>query len=238
MPAESLISERYRGLPGDRDQLAAIRGRLDSEGVVELTEFLTPEAHAQLKQQILDLESKATSSSAGGNQKFALKGEHLNETLVGELAHSEYILGVVNGILEPWVASDPIRTDEIVPGINIMRGPGDVTAYHFDGTYLNMILPVVVPKITGERRGQLIAYPNIRSFKMTFWDTKVVAGLARIKALHRLFRRRREVDYQERGAYLFYGYRTLHGVESPAEAGLRAVTNLTVGPTRFLQKPS
>ena len=119
-----------------------------------------------------------------------------------------------------------------MPGINIMRGPGDVTAYHFDGTYLNMILPVVVPKITGERRGQLITYPNIRSFKRTFWDTKIVPALARIKPLHRLFRRR-EVDYQERGAYLFYGYRTLHGVESPEEAGLRAVTNMTVGARRF-----
>ena len=199
---------------------------------MELTEFLTPDGHALLKQQILDLESKATSSSAGSNQKYALKGEHLNDTVVGEIAGSEYILGVVNGILEPWVAGNPIRSDEIVPGINIMRGPGDVTAYHFDGTYLNMILPVVVPKLTGDRRGQLIAYPNIRSFKKTFWDTKVVPALARIKPLHRVFRRR-EVDYQERGAYLFYGYRTLHGVESPAEAGLRAVTNLTVGPKRF-----
>jgi len=232
VPAESFISEPYRGLADDRDQLAAIRERLDSEGVVELTEFLTPEGHALLKQQILDLESKATTSSAGSNQKYALKGEHLKDTLVGEIATSGYILGVVNGILEPWVASDPIRSDEIVPGINIMRGPGDVTAYHFDGTYLNMILPVVVPKLTGERRGQLIAYPNIRSFKKNFWDTKVVPALARVKPLHRLFRKR-EVDYQERGAYLFYGYRTLHGVESPAEAGLRAVTNLTVGPKRF-----
>ena len=232
MPAESFISEPYRGLADDREQLAAIRERLDSEGVVELTEFLTPEGHALLKQQILDLESKATTSSAGSNQKYALKGEHLKDTLVGEIATSGYILGVVNGILEPWVASDPIRSDEIVPGINIMRGPGDVTAYHFDGTYLNMILPVVVPKLTGERRGQLIAYPNIRSFKKNLWDTKVVPALARVKPLHRLFRKR-EVDYQERGAYLFYGYRTLHGVESPAEAGLRAVTNLTVGPKRF-----
>ena len=179
MPAESFISEPYRGLADDREQLAAIRERLDSEGVVELTEFLTPEGHALLKQQILDLESKATTSSAGSNQKYALKGEHLKDTLVGEIATSGYILGVVNGILEPWVASDPIRSDEIVPGINIMRGPGDVTAYHFDGTYLNMILPVVVPKLTGERRGQLIAYPNIRSFKKNFWDTKVVPALAR-----------------------------------------------------------
>jgi hypothetical protein len=232
VPAESFISEPYRGLADDREQLAAIREQLDSVGVVELIDFLTPEGHALLKQQILDLESKATTSSTGSNQKYALKGEHLKETLVGEIASSGYILGVVNGILEPWVASDPIRTDEIVPGINIMRGPGDVTAYHFDGTYLNMILPVVVPTITGERRGQLIAYPNIRSFKKNLWDTKVVPALARVKPLHRLFRRR-EVDYKERGAYLFYGYRTLHGVESPAEAGLRAVTNLTVGPRRF-----
>ena len=39
---------------------------------------------------------------------------------------------------------------------------------------------MIVPQISGERRGQLIAYPNIRSFKRTFWDTKVVPALARI----------------------------------------------------------
>ena len=60
-----------------------------------------------------------------------------------------------------------------------------------------------------------------------------MSALTRIKVVRRLFRKR-EVDYQERGAYLFYGYRTLHGVESPAEPGLRAVTNMTVGAKRFL----
>ena len=229
--AETWIAEEYRGLPGDTARLSAIRKELDDVGVVQLTGFLTPEAHALLKRQILELESAATSSSAGSNKKYALKGANLRETVVGELARSDYILGVVNGILEPWL-DDPIRSEEVVPGINIMRAPGDVTAYHFDGTYLNMILPVVVPQISGERRGQLTAYPNIRSFKKSFWDTKVVPALARVKALHRLWRKR-EVDYQERGAYLFYGYRTLHGVESPAEAGLRCVTNMTVGAARF-----
>ena len=73
MPAESFISEPYRGLADDREQLAAIREQLDSVGVVELIDFLTPEGHALLKQQILDLESKATTSSTGSNQKYALK---------------------------------------------------------------------------------------------------------------------------------------------------------------------
>lgn len=225
---EALLSEEYRGLPNDDARIAAIRSELDSVGVVELRDFLTSDAHALLKQQILDLESAATSSTADSHKKYALKGEQLRGTVVGELARSEFILRFVNSVLAP-VLDDPIRTEEVIPGINIMRGPGDVTAYHFDGTYLNIILPVIVPKISGERRGQLIAYPNIRSFKRTFWDTKVVPALARVKPLHRIWRRR-EVDYSERGAYLFYGYRTLHGVESPAEAGLRCVTNMTVGP--------
>ena len=228
---EDWIAEEYRGLPANVSQLTAIRKELDDVGIVELTDFLTPDAHALLKQQILELESAATTSSAGSNRKYALKGDQLRDTVVGELARSDYVLGVVNGILEPWV-DDPIRSEEVVPGINIMRGPGDVTAYHFDGTYLNLLLPVIVPKISGAQRGQLTAYPNIRSFKRSFRDTKVVPALARFKSLHRIWRKR-EVDYEERGAYLFYGYRTLHGVESPAEAGLRCVTNMTVGAARF-----
>ena len=224
-------------LPDDTARLSTIRETLDSDGIVELRDFLTPEAHARLKQEILELESAATRSSESHHQKYALKGDHLRETVVGKLARSEYALALVNGILQcstshkPWIEA-PIRSEEIVPGINIMRGPGDVTAYHFDGTYLNLILPVIVPQIGGERRGQLIAYPNIRSFRRSFWDRKVIPALARVKPLHRIWRRR-EVDYSERGVYLFYGYRTLHGVESPTEAGLRCVTNMTVGATRF-----
>lgn len=228
-PAEEWLSQQHRGLPGDDAQLRDLRAKLDETGVAELRDFLTPEAHELLKSQILELESAAASSASGSNKKFALKGENLKGTVVDGLAQSRYMLELVNNLLD---LDKPIAQDEIVPGINIMRGPGDVTAFHFDGTFLNMILPVVVPKIEGPRRGQLIIYPNIRSFKKSFRDRKIVPALARFPALRRIWKRR-EVDYQERGAYLFYGYRSLHGVESPTEAGLRAVTNMTVGAKRF-----
>ena len=39
--ARSYISDQYRDLADDGARLAEIRGRLDSEGIVELTEFLT-----------------------------------------------------------------------------------------------------------------------------------------------------------------------------------------------------
>lgn len=228
-PAEAWLSERYRRLPQDEAQLGELRAALDKTGVAELPDFLTAEAHELLKRQILELESAAASSESGSNKKFALKGEHLKDTVVAGLAQSSYMLELVNNLLR---LDKPIAQDEIVPGINIMRGPGDVTAFHFDGTYLNVLLPVVVPKIEGPRRGQLVIYPNIRSFRKSLWDRKVVPALARIPALRRIWKRR-EVDYTERGAYLFYGYRSLHGVESPTEAGLRAVTNMTVGARRF-----
>jgi hypothetical protein len=158
----------------------------------------------------------------------------LAPTVVGELARSPYILQFVNRLLgrfddAPSWAKEPVRPEEIVAGINIMRGPGDVTAYHFDGTLLNLIFPVTIPKFEGARRGQLVIFPNVRSFRRTFWDRNVVPAIGRVAFLRKLWTRR-EVDYQEGGLYLFYGYRSLHGVESPEQPGLRCITNMIVGP--------
>ena len=88
---------------------------------------------------------------------------------------------------------------------------------------------MTIPKFEGAHRGQLIIYPNIRSFRRTFWDRKVVPALGRVEFLRKLWKRR-EVDYEEGGLYMFYGYRSLHGVESPDEPGLRCITNMIIGP--------
>jgi len=234
---EQWVSERYRGLPSDAAQVSELRGVLDVEGVAELPGFLTPDAHALLREQILALESSATRSDAAGNRKFAIKGDQLSGTVVGELAQSTFLLDLVNGLLgpgegRPRLVDPPIKREEIKAGINVMRDPGDVTAYHFDGSYLNLIFPVIIPKISGPRRGQLVIYPNVRSFKRTPWTTKVVPALARVPQLRRLWKKR-EIDYQEDTVYAFYGYRSLHGVESPSEAALRCITNMTVGQPRF-----
>lgn len=234
---EEWLSPQYRSLPENTERLREIRAKLDREGVVELLDFLTPEAHELLKQQVLELESEAQRTAARGNKKSTVKGDQLTNTVVGELARSRYALELVNGVLgsfedaNAWT-DEPIRDGELIPGINLIRGPGDATAYHFDGTYLNLILPIIIPKIPGPRRGQLVIYPNIRSFRRTLLDRKLVPAIARVRQLRRIWRKV-EVDYRERGVYLFYGYRSLHGVDSPSEASLRCITNMTVGSARF-----
>jgi hypothetical protein len=231
------ISEPYRGLRSDSPRLREIRATLDEHGLAELPGLLTPAALTLLKEQILALESAAAPSTEGGNRKFSIKGDKLSETVVGQLAHSTVMHDLVNNLLgsiegRPALVDPPIRYDEIIPGISLMRGPGDVTAYHFDGSYLNLIFPVIIPKLSGDRRGQLVIYPNIRSFKKSLWTTKVVPALLRVQVLRRLFKRR-DVDYQEDTVYVFYGYRSYHGVESPSESALRCITNMTVGQPRF-----
>jgi hypothetical protein len=236
-PAEQWISERYRSLPYEAAQVGDLRTTLDAQGIAELPGFLLPDAHATLREQILALESGAARSAEGGNRKFAIKGEQLNSTVVGQLAGSKFLLDLANNLLgaqngRPALIDDPIRSEEIIPGINLMRGPGDVTAYHFDGTFLNMIVPVIIPTIQGSRRGQLVIYPNMRSFGHSVWNTKVIPGLVRVPQLRKLWKKR-EIDYREDTVYMFYGYRSLHGVESPSEAALRCITNMTVGRPRF-----
>jgi hypothetical protein len=66
-------------------------------------------------------------------------------------------------------------------------------AVHFDGTYLNLMLPVLNSGSTRPRHGQLTMFPNLRSFDGTFVDRFMVSPAARLP-LRRLFRSR-TVEY-------------------------------------------
>jgi hypothetical protein len=231
------ISEVYATLPSDRAALRTLRATLDREGVCEIPQLLTEEARTQLKDEILLRESEARASTEGANRKFAIKGDALDDTIVGILARSAFTLDLVNGILGGFddcaaLCTPAIAQDEIVPGVNIMRGPGDVTSFHFDGSYLNLIFPVIIPQMEGANRGQLVIYPNVRGFGRGPWNKIVIPALMRSRAARRLFKRL-EVDYREDTIYLFYGARSWHGVESPQESGLRCITNMTIGKARF-----
>jgi hypothetical protein len=232
---EIAIADEFRTLPHEPARLSEIRDRLDRDGVIELRGFLSEEGHNVLKEQILQRVERAEA----GHGKFAIKGSDVGDTVVGDLARSTYMRDLSNGILgasdgHPALAATPIRSEEIVPGINLMRTRSDVTPFHFDGTFLNMVLAVVMPKISGDRRGQLVIYPNLRTFNAGPWSSYVAPLFTRSALLRKLLNgKRKEIDYEERGAYLFYGYRSLHGVEAQGEDGFRAITNMTVGHGRF-----
>ncbi len=236
--AEEHISPECRKLIADKAYLLKLRNELDNVGFACIQGFLTKEGLELLQKQVLEIETLSLPSNEGKNRKYSVKSTTLEGSVIARLATAEPILGLINELLGDFegeaksIITEPINSDEVVPGLNIMRGPGDVTAFHFDGTFLNILVPVFIPKLAGPNRGQLTIYPNIRSFKKNWLDRWVVPILCRTGIFKAIYSRR-EIDYQVGNVYLFYGYRSLHGVESPCESGLRCTTNITVGAKRF-----
>lgn len=233
---EGFVSDRYLAGLEDPERIAAIREELDTDGVCCLEGFLREGALSALQAQVLELEKRAVRSDKDGNRKYSVKGEMLAGTIVDSFVKSEVLLKAANAIMRPGTPSrdhlsEPIRSEEIRCGLNIMRGPGDVTQFHFDDTALNILIPVFLPDIVGPNRGQLKIYPNIRSFRRTLWDRFIIPAICRIKPMRRLFKSQ-EVHYKLGNVYVFYGYRCLHGVESPSAAGLRCITNVGIAGRR------
>src|SRR4051812_16896589 len=78
-----------------------------------------------------------------------------------------------------------------------------VEAPHFDNTYLNVMIPLVVPNIEGDRRGQLVISPNVRSFDANLADRWLIPALCRFR-LGRALLKAREVDDEPGDLYFFY----------------------------------
>jgi hypothetical protein len=237
----TLVSEKYLDVHAGKTWTAQARAELDTKGTHCLEGFLQDSALKEIQSELLELEKQALPSDKSGNRKYSVKGEMLAGTLIQKIAKSEYMADIANAILRPGNGlsdhlSSPVTTSEIYCGLNIMRGPGDITNFHFDDTALNMLIPIFLPHIDGPKRGQLKIYPNLRSFRKNARDKWGIPAALRFKPLRQLFESRaQEIEYRLGNAYLFYGYRSFHGVESPSAPGLRCVTNIGIADRqRFL----
>jgi hypothetical protein len=238
----ALVGEKYLDVGSGEAWTGQARAELDAGGTHCLEGFLREAALKAIQAEVLELEKQAKPSDKSGNRKYSVKGDMLEGTLIQKIAKSDYMAGIANAILRPGRGlpnhlSSPVAASEIKCGLNIMRGPGDITNFHFDDTALNMLIPVFLPSIDGPKRGQLKIYPNLRSFRKDARDQWAIPAVLRLKPLRRLFESRsREIEYRLGNAYLFYGYRSFHGVESPSAPGLRCVTNVGIADRkRFLE---
>ena len=114
--------------------------------------------------------------------------------------------------------------ESVKPGIGYKNKRGHRTSFHFDDTYINFLLPIVLPKSTSEKHGQLELYANLRDFKLGVRDRFVVPFLRDI-GFYKNFHTPKQVTYQEGGLYCFYGFRSLHGVAPLDEDVERIVCN-------------
>ncbi|MFG1932909.1 hypothetical protein ACGFK1_20035 [Mycobacterium sp. NPDC048908] len=113
------------------------------------------------------------------------------------------------------------------------RGEGDAFWFHYDASIVTMVVPIFLPQAPPGNAGELVGLFNKRPFRRfvltnivdkavgqcNFYRKQIVSKLEK---LHR-------VDMEIGNAYLFWGYRSLHG-NMPCQSGaLRATLLLHFG---------
>jgi len=186
---------------------------LENVGYVQLDDFLTDSCLSIIKAECMSL-------IKSNPQKKAFDVGNLIETKLFELQKSEFILNLSKKILS-WTSAKIDKSD-VRSVINIGHGNPEYKdkLFHFDSVYLTWALPIVMPEKKGKGAGAFWIYPNTRKFSNSIILNKLNWRIMKNKYLRSLYKRY-ELNFEPGKAYLFYGFRSWHGVGELAEGALR-----------------
>ena len=190
-------------------------------GFVALDNFLDPTAQSAFH-AIAD-------DRSNGNKK----GEQLKGTAIYDFGYSDEIMLLSQRIYDTRCKitgekSVQLQKEKQMVGVPYKDGrqgtPNKVTAYHYDGAYINYLLPLVLPDDQSKGDGNLIMFPNLRA-KYPALIVKIISRMLRHSSAFRRWYGQTEVVYNVDTMYIFFGDRSFHGVE-PISNGERFVVTI------------
>ncbi|MGD1867371.1 MAG: hypothetical protein ACFB0D_22710 [Phormidesmis sp.] len=216
-----LVNEQYRSAVTDDTTVRALAQKILQDGYVELPSFLT----AQAWESLIAL---AKNREQGNKKRAALAG-----TIAHELAFSDEIYAFSNRIYRSRCELEgtkyiPLKRSKQVVGLPYKDGRNGkfntATHYHFDGAYINIIIPIVLPSNAEQDGGSLVIFPNLRRQYGVFISKFIGRGLRYSDWLRKLWGYK-VIRYQLGTCYVFFGDISLHGV-APITAGERMVLTI------------
>lgn len=226
-----MINQKYQDVLTNDERAQEVAKKILDIGHIELQEFLTPEAWEKLKSFAQEKRAQAVSGFDGGMSLG--KGKDLEGTFGWEFGHSEEILEFcekVHQAREKLEGKEPTTLD---PAKHVIGFPykdargGAVTKatpYHFDGAYINILIPIILPEDQAKSGGSLTVFPNIRKKYGTTLSKLVCRGLRHSASLRKLFGAQ-TIVYTVGSAHIFFGDISFHGVE-PITDGERLVMTI------------
>lgn len=201
---------------------------IDVEGSGCIDSFVTPDWLANAR-------SYAESLATGDGHELML--ENIDGVANARFVHELLADGRVLDLLESVScagrpASDPLDRHVDV-SLRVVDGPDPANKpmwFHYDGTVVTMVVPIVIPNAGRGQSGELMLCPNRRPFRK-FVTTNVIEKLVvQSNVYRRRFLRRfplerngAMVPLQPGNAYFFWGYRSYH-TTMPCAPGHRRVT--------------
>jgi hypothetical protein len=228
---ERFIAKEYlrRALADYCGFVREVKLMLEGDGLATLDSFLDPAFLSQLQASIAPLTARCY---AGGKRRPLIGGD-LEGTLFYEVTFSRFILQLANDLLSGFDVH--LEPQDAHPVLNILtgaEGQDQVKDWHFDATYLTIVMPVIVPSPAAGQDGKFRIWPNVRQFSQNKMLDRVYRNLARLNIVRRAVRNF-AVNLIPGNLYFFYGFRCYHGVGELDPNQLRAVCLMNYGGPLF-----
>lgn len=207
---------------------------MDRNGVVRLDGVVSS---AWLKSARAYVESHL---SENGERDATIRLSEIDDSPARPLITDPDIQGLLAGLTETGCPNGlPQDPADVHIMLRILAGPvrdGVPYWFHYDASVVTMIFPIMVPDTAPGESGELILLPNRRPFHRS-----VLRNIAeKLTTQNPLYRRRIKrqvqrangqhvVELAPGSAYLFWGYRALHGNMPCASNATRATLMLHYG---------
>lgn len=208
----------------------AIAHLLDETGVVCLENAVPAEWLAQARDEVDE-----RLLTYGEQDHFIRSPENEENTAPAAFINNPSVLSLLADVARTRFPGGPAELELIGSALRVVAGPrgeGDAFWFHYDASIVTMVVPIFLPDAEPGNAGELVGLFNKRPFRRLVLANiidKAVgqSGFYRNYILRRLDR----PDYLQRvamdvgNAYLFWGYRALHG-NMPCESGALRATLL------------
>ncbi len=208
-----------------------IHKQLEDEGYVEIENFLSIDQITKIKKFINNKKKNIN------NNNFSLANQELDDPVFNEIISSKEVENLTKNLLNEFIDEYSQLEKHFVLGVrknelNTMKKKNII--FHFDAYFLTINIPITMPNentsdIIQEQSGDLLILPNFRKFNTSLLKNLIIKLLFQnsitryflsFKTIHKLLKIKR-IKLSNSKIYIFYGYRTLHGVDTNFEKGER-----------------
>lgn len=216
-----MISTQYTSLLADEAKIKQLVQNVLETGHVGLDNFLDEATFSKLQNLMED------------RTNCGKKGEQLKGTIAYDIVMSDEIFNFCDKVKKARCEIGgneyiPLKREKQLVGFpykDARDGKKTIeTPYHFDGAYINIIVPIVLPENTGIPEGNVRVFPNTR-LKYPSLVSKVISRFLRHLKWFRELYGYKEIQYKIGTFHIFFGDLSFHGVE-PITHGERIVMTI------------
>lgn len=226
-----MLNDKYQDILTNDDRATEVAKEILGKGHIELKDFLAPDAWEKLYSEALEKKEQALMKRDGGYSVG--KDRELKGTFAYDFGNSEEVFKFCERVhqarekiegKEP-TALDPTKQRVGFPYKDARDGKKtEATPYHFDGAYINILIPFILPEDQVKSGGQITVFPNIRK-KYGVFFSKFICRALRHSALVRKLWGFVVIPYTVGSAHIFFGDISFHGVD-PIKSGERLVMTI------------